>query len=36
MVQIDKNSQFYFIPRNMDYDDMNLFSVPKDLEITLK
>lgn len=36
IIQIDKNGQFYFIPRNTSYDDMNLFHFPADLQKQLE
>ena len=32
ILQIDRNSLFYFIPRNTKYDDMNPFFIPEDIE----
>lgn len=36
IIQIDNNSQFYFIPRNTHYDDMNLYTFPPSIEQTLE
>ncbi len=31
ILQIDRNSQFYFISRNEEYDDLNPCNLPQDL-----
>lgn len=36
ILQVDHNSIFYLIPRNTDFDDMNPYLVPKDIENLLE
>jgi len=36
ILQIDHNSMFYLIPRNTDFDDMNPYLVPRDVEKMLE
>ena len=36
ILQIDNNSNFYFISRNKNYDDMNPYIIPEDIEKMLE
>ena len=36
ILQLDPNSLFYFIPRNADFDDMNPYAIPEDIQKLLE